>query len=73
VLSSLEPRLDYQLSRPEYVRLLVIALHDKVVENRILAVKVVGRLADYNPGDVLPFLRNTLIGLLTELKCSVTS
>jgi serine/threonine-protein kinase mTOR len=78
VLTSLEERLDYQLARAEYVSLLVIALHDEVVEIevvdiRILAMKVVGRLASYNPGDVLPSLRKTLIRVLTELKCSVTS
>ena len=73
MLSSLEIRLDYQLARAEYVRLLVIALHDEIVDNRILAVKVIGRLANHNPGDVLPPLRKTLVRLLTELKCSVTS
>ncbi|KAF8573454.1 atypical PIKK FRAP protein kinase [Ramaria rubella] len=73
VLSSLEPNLDYQLAQAEYVRLLVIALHDETVDNRVLAVRVVGRLVNYNPGQVLPPLRKTLIRLLTELKCSVGS
>jgi serine/threonine-protein kinase mTOR len=70
VLSSLETSLDEALSRAEYVRMLMIALHDEVVENRILAMQIVGRLAGRNTGDVLPPLRKTLIRLLTELKCS---
>ena len=70
MLSSLGNSLDEALSRAEYVRMLVIALNDEVVENRILAMQIVGRLAKLNPGDALPPLRKTLIRLLTELKCS---
>ena len=72
VLASLEKNLDFQLSQAEYVRLLIIALHDEVVDNRILAVQVLGRLASHNPAQVSPSLQKTLVRLLTELRYFVT-
>jgi len=72
VLASLEQNLDFQLSQAEYIRLLVIAIHDEVVDNRIMAVQVLGRLASHNPAQVSPSLQKTLIRLLTELRYCVT-
>lgn len=65
--------MDYQLAQGEYVRLLLLALHDEVTDNRILAMDIIGRLANYNPGYVLPPLKKMLVQLLTELKYSVTA
>lgn len=70
VLSSLHERFDKHLAQAENVRSLFIAINDEVVENRVTAVKLIGRLSLHNPAYVMPSLRKTLIQLLTELEYS---
>ena len=55
------------------MRSLFIALNDEVFENRLIAVRLIGRLALHNPAYVMPSLRKTLIQLLTELEYSSVS
>ena len=73
VLESLHERFDKHLAQAENVRTLFVALNDEVFENRIVAVRLIGRLALHNPAYVMPSLRKTLIQLLTELEYSSVS
>jgi len=73
ILGALGPQMDFHLAQAEYIRILLIALHDEVIENRILAIQVVGRLATHNPFLTLPQLKRTVTRLLTELKCALNS
>ncbi|KAG6916802.1 hypothetical protein DXG01_005325 [Tephrocybe rancida] len=71
VLSSLHERFDKHLAQAENVRSLFIVLNDEHFENRVVAVGLIGRLANHNPGYIMPPLRKLLIQLLTELEYSV--
>ena len=73
VLESLHERFDKHLAQAENVRSLFIALNDEVFENRLIAVRLIGRLAQHNPAYVMSSLRKTLIQLLTELEYSSVS
>jgi len=73
VLSNLEERFDRHLAQAENVRSLFIALNDKVFQNRVLAIEIIGRLSKHSPAYVLPPLRKALIQLLTELEYSTVT
>ena len=73
VLASLDERFDKHLSQAENVRSLFIALNDEVFQNRVLATKLIGRLATYNPAYVMSSLRKALIQLMTELQYSTVT
>ncbi|KAG6864919.1 hypothetical protein C0991_006407, partial [Blastosporella zonata] len=70
VLSSLHERFDRHLAQAENVRSLFIVLNDEDFENRVVAVRLIGRLSKHNPAYVMPPLRKMLIQLLTELEYS---
>lgn len=63
-----DTRIEPLLCAPEALQLLLAALHDAAFEARELAVALLGRLAHCQPPLVLPFLRQTLVQLLTELQ-----
>lgn len=67
VLECLSERFDRHLSQTENMRSLFIAINDEVFENRIVAVKLVGRLAQQNPAPIMPSLRKALIQMMAEL------
>ncbi len=73
VLSSLHARFDKHLAQAENVRSLFIAVNDEVIENRVSAVALIGRLAMHNPAYVMSSLRKVLIQLLTELEYSTVA
>lgn len=70
MLASLHERFDRHLAQAENVRSLFIALNDEVHENRLTAVRLLGRVAKHNPAYVMPSLRKVLIQLMTELEYS---
>uniref|UniRef100_UPI00358FB62C serine/threonine-protein kinase mTOR-like n=1 Tax=Myxine glutinosa TaxID=7769 RepID=UPI00358FB62C len=70
VLASLDERFDGHLAQAEALQALFVALHDEATEIRELAICLVGRLSSVNPAFVMPFLRKTLIQILTELEHS---
>ncbi|GAA93365.1 uncharacterized protein L969DRAFT_91224 [Mixia osmundae IAM 14324] len=72
-LESLDPKFDRHLAQAENVRSLFIALNDEIYGNRVIAIKIIGRLSAYNPAYVMPSLRKTLIQLLTELEYSTSN
>jgi len=70
VLMHLDNRYDRHLAQVEHVRVLSMAMNDEEPQVRLQAVRIVGRLAVFNPANVMPSLRTELIKLLTELEYS---
>ncbi|EGV64899.1 FAT-domain-containing protein [Yamadazyma tenuis ATCC 10573] len=64
---------DPQLSQPENLRLLFIALNDEVFSVRKIAITLLSRLSSINPAYIVPSLRKTLIQLLSRLEYSTAS
>ncbi len=73
VLSSLGKNFDNQLSQPNNVRFLFVALNDEIFAIRQVAIVIIGRLAAINPAYIIPSLRKTLIQLLTTLEYSTVT
>lgn len=73
VLNSLGKNFDPQLSQADNVRLLFMALNDEVFAIQRVAIQIIGRLSTINPAYIVPFLRKTLIQLLTKLEYSTAS
>ncbi|CEP63160.1 phosphatidylinositol kinase-related protein kinase TOR1 LALA0_S07e03752g [Lachancea lanzarotensis] len=73
VLRHLDISFDPQLSQPDNVRLLFMALNDEVFAIQIEAMKIIGRLSLVNPAYVIPSLRKTLLQLLSQLSFSTMS
>jgi FKBP12-rapamycin complex-associated protein len=65
--------LDEYLSQADCLRALFIALNGSSRDCRAVAVKLVGRLAAWNPAYVAPALRRHLLQLLTDLAHSPDS
>ncbi|ETO28610.1 phosphatidylinositol kinase Tor2 [Reticulomyxa filosa] len=70
IFGSLHTPLDHHLGQSSALRALQLALNDEVFEVRKQVLKVLGRLAQRNPAQVIPYLRKTLTQLLTELQYS---
>lgn len=68
MLSSLHERFDRHLAQAENVRLLFIAINDEAHENRLTAIRLLGRVAEHNPAYVIPSLRKVLIQIMTEIE-----
>lgn len=64
---------DPQLSQPENLKLLFIALNDEVFSVRKVAITLLGRLSSINPAYIVPSLRKTLVQLLSRLEYSTAS
>lgn len=73
ILKHLDTNFDPQLSQPDSVRLLFMALNDEIFAIQMEAMKIIGRLTAINPAYIIPSLRKTLIQLLTQLKYSSMS
>ena len=67
------PSVDSHLGQADALRALFITLNDESAEVRLLAIRLVGRLAPRNPAYALPALRRHLLQLLTELEHSTES
>lgn len=70
VLSQLDEQFYYFLSQSDNLEMLQICLNDEVFEIRELGICIMGRLCSLNPAYVMPFLRQILLQLLTELQIS---
>lgn len=70
VLRHLDTNFDPQLSQPDNVRLLFMALNDEVFAIQMESMKIIGRLSAINPAYIIPSLRKTLLQLLTQLSYS---
>jgi FKBP12-rapamycin complex-associated protein len=67
------PALDEYLAQADCLRALFVALNDESKDVRATAVKLVGRLASWNPAYVAPALRRHLLQLLTDMDNSPDS
>jgi FKBP12-rapamycin complex-associated protein len=65
--------LDAYLAQADALRPLFVALNDESVAVRATAVRLVGRLAAWNPAYVAPALRRHLLQLLTDMEHSPDS
>ncbi|KAI8476695.1 MAG: hypothetical protein J3K34DRAFT_222028 [Monoraphidium minutum] len=65
--------LDAYLAQADSLRPLFVALNDESVAVRATAVRLVGRLAGWNPAYVAPALRRHLLQLLTDMEHSPDS
>lgn len=65
--------LDEYLAQADCLRPLFVALNDESVAVRATAVRLVGRLAAWNPAYVAPGLRRHLLQLLTDMEHSPDS
>ena len=64
---------DGHLAQAESLRVLFVALNDENAEVRLIAIRLVGRLAPRNPAYALPALRRHLLQLIAELEHSAES
>lgn len=64
----MDTRFDPFLCQAHHIRTIFLLVNDDVLQIRIDAIAVLGRLAVLNPAYVLPGLRATLLRLLVELQ-----
>ena len=67
------PATDSHLGQADALRALFVTLNDESPEVRLIAIRLVGRLAPRNPAYALPALRRHLLQLLAELEHSTES
>ena len=67
VLSRLEARFDVFLVHPDLLKQLFLFLYDPTFEIREMALIIMGRLADRNPGYVFPTARTCMLELLQHV------
>lgn len=67
------PVVDGYLGQAESLRLLFVALNDENFTVKLIAIRLVGRLAPRNPAYALPALRRHLLQLIAELEHSAES
>lgn len=67
------PATDSHLGQADTLRALFVTLNDESPEVRLIAIRLVGRLAPRNPAYALPALRRHLLQLLAELEHSTES
>ncbi|ACO68161.1 target of rapamycin kinase [Micromonas commoda] len=67
------PSTDSHLGQADALRALFVTLNDENPEVRLIAIRLVGRLAPRNPAYALPALRRHLLQLLAELEHSTES
>eukprot|EP01156_Anaeramoeba_ignava_P023638 Anaeramoba_ignava/c21679_g1_i1.p1 GENE.c21679_g1_i1~~c21679_g1_i1.p1 ORF type:complete len:2020 (+),score=411.29 c21679_g1_i1:2184-8243(+) len=70
ILQELFDKFHHKLFDPENVELLSLSLNDENIEVRKLSITIIGKIGEISPSIVLPTLRNTLMGLLTEFEIS---
>jgi hypothetical protein len=66
-------KTDTFLSHPKSLRCLFVALNDENFTVKLIAIRLVGRLAPRNPAYALPALRRHLLQLIAELEHSAES
>ena len=68
MLKYLNKRFDHLLAHKTNLKLLFQCVQNSVVEVRQQAIKILGRISDHNPSVILPYLRNQLVQLLSQLE-----
>ena len=68
MLKYLSKRFDNLLAHKTNLKLLFQCVRNSVFEVRQHAIIILGRITDHNPSVILPFLRNELVQLLSQLE-----
>lgn len=68
VLQNLNSKFYYHLCQPDNLRLVVFALHDEYFPIQQEAIKLIGKLGDFNASSVIPILQKTMLGYLSLLR-----
>jgi hypothetical protein len=71
VVRALDTRYDPFLCQAHHLQPLYLLLQDEVLATRAAVVRLLGRLASFNPAPILPFMRKFLLELIVELQCGV--
>lgn len=69
VVRAFNSRFDPFLCQAHHIQSLCLVLQDEALATRAATLKLLGRLARYNPAIVLPVMRSFLVNLITELRC----
>lgn len=70
IVRAFDERYDPYLCQSHLIPPLFLLMQDEALSVRAAALELLGRLANVNPGPVLPEMRRILIQLITELRCS---
>eukprot|EP00760_Papus_ankaliazontas_P008792 PhM_4_TR13928/c0_g1_i1/m.100474/K07203/MTOR, FRAP, TOR; serine/threonine-protein kinase mTOR len=73
LLSAFTVRYDQHLSMGQCITQLFVAVEDESYANREAAMTIVGRLTQRNPACTLPYLRQALLHVTTELQFSLNT
>lgn len=71
VVRALDTRYDPFLCQAHHLQPLFLLLQDEVLATRAAGVRLLGRLASFNPSPILPFMRKFLLEIIVELRCGV--
>jgi hypothetical protein len=71
VVRALDTRYDPFLCQVHHLQSLFLLLQDEILATRAAGVRLLGRLASFNPAPILPFMRKFLLELVVELRCGV--
>lgn len=70
VMQSFGTEFDVFLQRANHISVLMYLISDESLEIRIICLKIMGRLSLLNPAAVLPYLRQVLLQLISEIRNS---
>jgi hypothetical protein len=71
VVRALDSRYDAFLCQAHHLQPLFLLLQDEVLTTRAAGMRLLGRLAFFNPAPILPYMRKILLDLIVELQCGV--
>ena len=70
MLSCLNSDFDHFVSRYENLLMLFNCMKDTNSDIKIKTIKILGRLTPHNPQQILPYLRNLIVSLISQLEHS---
>ena len=71
IVRALDSRYDPFLCQAHHLQPLFLLLQDEVLTTRAAGMRLLGRLATFNPAPILPHMRKFLLDLIVELQCGV--
>ncbi|KAG7341979.1 phosphatidylinositol 3- and 4-kinase [Nitzschia inconspicua] len=71
IVKALDSRYDPILCQAHHLESLFLVLQDDALATRAAVIRLLGRLASFNPAPILPFIRNYLRQILVELQCGL--
>jgi hypothetical protein len=70
MLTTINPDFDPFIARYESLLMLFNCMKDSNNEVKIKTIKILGRLSNINPQQILPYLRNLIVSLISQLEHS---